>query len=131
MSDEEVEAAAQAYLLESDGVSLESIEAELRASWWTDKLFEKLTADVTIGSGEIVNAYNDALADQKERFLADPQEYELAQLSGEVIVYNLPGYRRVRMVSIPFNDFESMVAVSYTHLRARVSSTLARLVMAS
>ena len=111
MSDEEVEAAAQAYLLDSDGVSLESIEAELRASWWTDKLFEKLTADVTIGSGEIVNAYNDALADQKERFLADPQDYEMAQLSGEVIVYNLPGYRRVRMVGIPFGDFESMVAV--------------------
>ena len=111
MSDEEVEAAAQAYLLESEGVSLESIEEELRASWWTEKLFNELTADVSIGSGEIVTAYNETLADQKARFLADPQDYENAQLSGEVIVYNLPGYRRVRMVGLSFDSFETMSAV--------------------
>ena len=111
MSDEEVEAAAQAYLLESEGVSLEGIEADLRANWWTEKLFDELTADVSIGSGEVVTAYNETLADQKARFLADPLDYETAQLSGEVIVYNLPGYRRVRMVGLSFDSFETMSAV--------------------
>ena len=111
MDDAEVEAAAQSYLLESEGVTLESIEAELRSGWWTDKLYDALTANVSVGSGEIMSAYNDALADQKERFLANAGDYEAAQMSGEVIVYNLPGYRRVRMVGLSFDSFETMSAV--------------------
>ena len=111
MSDAEVEAAAQSYLLESEGVSRESIEAELRASWWMDKLYDALTADVSVGSGEIMTAYNEALADQKERFLASSEDYEAAQAGGDVIVYNLPGYRRVKMVGLSFDSFDSMTAV--------------------
>ena len=111
MSDAEVEAAAQSYLLESEGVSRESIEAELRSSWWMDKLYDALTADVSVGSGEIMTAYNEALADQKERFLASSEDYEAAQASGDVIVYNLPGYRRVKMVGLSFDSFDSMTAV--------------------
>ena len=111
MSDAEVEAAAQSYLLESEGVTLESIEAELRAGWWMDKLYDALTADVSVGSGEIMSAYNDALADQKERFLANAGDYEAAQMSGEVIVYNLPGYRRVKMVGLTFDSFDALTAV--------------------
>ena len=111
MSDAEVEAAAQSYLLESEGVSRESIEAELRSSWWMDKLYDALTADVSVGSGEIMTAYNEALADQKERFLASSEDYEAAQVGGDVIVYNLPGYRRVKMVGLSFDSFDSMTAV--------------------
>ena len=111
MSDAEAEAAAQSYLLESEGVNLESIEAELRAGWWMDKLYGALTADVSVGSGEIMEAYNEALSDQKERFLANAQDYEAAQMSGEVIVYNLPGYRRVRMLGLSFDSFDVMTAV--------------------
>ena len=111
MSDAEVEAAAQSYLLESEGVSRESIEAELRSSWWMDKLYDALTADVSVGSGEIMTAYNEALADQKERFLASSEDYEAAQVGGVVIVYNLPGYRRVKMVGLSFDSFDSMTAV--------------------
>ena len=111
MSDAEVEAAAQSYLLESEGVTLESIEAELRSGWWMDKLYDALTADVSVGSGEIMTAYNEALADQKERFLASSEDYEAAQVGGDVIVYNLPGYRRVKMVGLSFDSFDSMTAV--------------------
>ena len=111
MSDAEVEAAAQSYLLESEGVSRESIEAELRSGWWMDKLYDALTADVSVGSGEIMTAYNEALADQKERFLASSEDYEAAQAGGDVIVYNLPGYRRVKMVGLSFDSFDSMTAV--------------------
>ena len=111
MSDAEVEAAAQSYLLESEGVTLESIEAELRSGWWMDKLYDALTANVSVGSGEIMSAYNDALADQKERFLANAGDYEAAQMSGEVIVYNLPGYRRVKMVGLTFDSFDALTAV--------------------
>ncbi len=125
MSDAEVEAAAQSYLLESEGVSRESIEAELRASWWMDKLYDALTANVSVGSGEIMTAYNEALADQKERFLASPEDYEAAQASGDVIVYNLPGYRRVKMVGITFDSFDAMTAVDElnTQLAALDAST--------
>ena len=111
MGDAEVEAAAESYLLESEGVTLESIEAELRAGWWKDKLYDALTANVSVGSGEIMSAYNEALADQKERFLASAGDYEAAQMSGEVIVYNLPGYRRVRMVGLSFDSFDALTAV--------------------
>ena len=125
MSDAEVEAAAQSYLLESEGVSRESIEAELRASWWMDKLYDALTANVSVGSGEIMTAYNEALADQKERFLASAEDYEAAQAGGDVIVYNLPGYRRVKMVGITFDSFDAMTAVDElnTQLAALDAST--------
>ena len=111
MGDAEVDTAAQSYLLESEGVTLESIEAELRSGWWMDKLYDALTANVSVGSGEIMSAYNDALADQKERFLANAGDYEAAQMSGEVIVYNLPGYRRVKMVGLTFDSFDALTAV--------------------
>ena len=117
MSDAEAEAAAQTYLLESEGVSLESIEAELRSGWWMDKLYDALTADVSVGSGELMTAYNDALADQKERFLANSEDYESAQLSGEVIVYNLPGYRRVQMAGFSFDSFDAMAAVDELNIQ--------------
>ena len=117
MSDAEAEAAAQTYLLESEGVSLESIEAELRSGWWMDKLYDALTADVSVGSGELMTAYNDALADQKERFLANSEDYEAAQLSGEVIVYNLPGYRRVQMAGFSFDSFDAMAAVDELNIQ--------------
>ena len=120
MSDAEAEAAAQAYLLESEGVNLESIEAELRAGWWMDKLYGALTADVSVGSGEIMEAYNEALSDQKARFLANSQDYEAAQASGEVIVYNLPGYRRVKMAGLTFDGFDAMTAVD--ELNARIAA---------
>ncbi|MDO5324235.1 MAG: hypothetical protein Q4G06_09440 [Clostridia bacterium] len=120
MSDAEVEAAAQSYLLESEGVNQASIEAELRASWWMDKLYDALTANVSVGSGEIMTAYNEALADQKERFLASAEDYEAAQISGEVIVYNLPGYRRVKMVGLSFDSFDAMTAVD--ELNAQIAA---------
>ncbi len=111
MSDEETEAAAREELLANEGVSLETLEADINAGWWMEKLYDALVADVTIGSSEIVTAYNEALADQKERFLASAEDYEAAQVGGDVIVYNLPGYRRVKMVGLSFDSFDSMTAV--------------------
>lgn len=111
MSDEETEAAAREELLANEGVSLETIEADIKAGWWMEKLYDALVADVTIGSSEIVTAYNEALADQKERFLASAEDYETAQLSSEVIVYNLPGYREIKMLSLPFDSFDTIEKV--------------------
>lgn len=111
MSDEETEAAAREELLANEGVSLETLEADIKAGWWMEKLYDALVADVTIGSSEIVTAYNEALADQKERFLASAEDYETAQLSGEVIVYNLPGYREIKMLSLPFDSFDAIEKV--------------------
>ena len=111
MSDEETEAAAREELLANEGVSLETLEADIKAGWWMEKLYDALVADVTIGSSEIVTAYNEALADQKERFLVSAEDYETAQLSGEVIVYNLPGYREIKMLSLPFDSFDTIEKV--------------------
>lgn len=111
MSDAEAEEAAKAYLLENEGVSLESVEAELKDGWWMDKLFDALTADVTVSAGDIVTVYNETLADQQERFPGNPEEYEVSKLSGEVIAYNLPGYREVKMICLPFDSLDALTAV--------------------
>ncbi len=111
MSDAEAEEAAKTYLLETEGVTLESVEAELKDGWWMDKLFDALTADATVSAGDIVTVYNETLADQQQRFPENPEEYEAARLSGEVIAYNLPGYREVKMICLPFESYDALAAV--------------------
>lgn len=110
MSEMQVEEAAQKYLLESEGVSLETVEAQLRSDWWMDKLFSAMTANVSVSAGDITTAYNEALADQRERFPANPEDFEAAKLSGEVIVYNLPDYREIRMIGLPFESVDALTA---------------------
>ncbi len=96
MTDDQAGDAAAAFMLESNGVSLDSIRADLEKNWWQKKLRSSVAGNVQPDSSAILAAYNEKLSDQKERFSASPAAFENAQAEGEVILYNLSGYRAVK-----------------------------------
>ncbi len=109
MTQEEANGAAKAYLQDSEGVTLASTRSEIEDGWWKRKLFDALTKDVTVDDTQVRVAYDALVAEQQESFTAYPDDYESAQMNGETIVYNLPGYRAVRMLLIGFDDPDAMI----------------------
>lgn len=104
MTDAQTGDAAAAFLLEAEGVSLESIRAGLEKTWWQKKLCDSVTVNVQPDSSAILAAYNEKLSEQKERFSASPAAFEAAQAEGEVILYNLAGYRAVKPLVLRPDD---------------------------
>lgn len=112
MTDEEAAGAVKSYLEQNEGVTLESLRVEIAQDWWTQKLYNEITRDVTVDEAQLQAAYDSLVAEQKESFEAYAQDYEFAQVNGETIVYNLPGYRAVRMLMFALEDAQSVEAVS-------------------
>ena len=104
MTDAQNSDAAAAFLLESEGVSQDSIRAELEKNWWQKKLRNSVVRDVQVDSSAILAAYNEKLSDQKARFSASAAAFEDAQAEGEVLLYNLSGYRAVRPLVLKLDE---------------------------
>lgn len=96
--------ATKAYLAENEGISYDSVYAMLSESWWMEKLYNEITKDVKIESADIIELYNEKLEDQKAAFSEFPEDFEATQMSGETIVYNLEGYRAVKLLSLSPDD---------------------------
>lgn len=111
MTDEEATGAVKNYLQQNEGVTLEGIRSELEQGWWVEKLYNEITKDVQVSEADVQQSYNALLADQKASFTAYVDDYEFAQMNGETILYNLDGYRAVRMLLFAFDDFEAYEAV--------------------
>lgn len=90
----------KAYLAQNEGISYDSVYAMLSESRWMQKLYDAITEDVRIESTDIIQLYNEKLESQKAAFNAYSDDYEATQMNGETIVYNLEGYRAVRLLSI-------------------------------
>lgn len=112
MTDEEATGAVKAYMLNEAGITLDIIRSELEEGWWAQKIYDEITKDVTVDDAALQAAYEELLAQQKESFEAYPDDFEFAQMNGETIVYNLPGYRAVRMLLLGFEDPQAYEAVS-------------------
>jgi len=112
MSEDEVTAAAEAALEQQEGVTYDSVYADLESGWWSQKLYDHVIADVTVDSAAVLALYQDRLAEQKENFTANPDGYEYAQKNGEIILYNLPGYRAVKLLQLNFEDEGAIEAVA-------------------
>ena len=115
MSQEEATGAVKSYLLENEGLSLEGICAELESSWWVEKLYAEITRDAAASAEDMQHSYEHLVEEQKAGFEAYPGDYEYAQMNGETIVYNLEGYRGVRMLLFAFEDtadYEAVLALS-------------------
>lgn len=104
MTDEEADAAVAAYLDSEIGITLEAMIEEATQAYWRTKLFDEVTKGVTVTPEEVQTAYNELLADQKQRFAEYPDDYEFAIMSGETIAYNLEGYRYVKHIMLTFDD---------------------------
>ena len=112
MTEEEATGAVKAYMQNEAGVTLEIIRSELEEGWWAQKIYDEITRDVTVDDAALEDAYAELLAQQKESYEAYPDDFEFAQMNGETIVYNLPGYRAVRMLLFGFDDPAAYEAVS-------------------
>ena len=110
-TDEEARAAAQAYLEEFEGITYDGILEEIGSSWWEQKVFDAITASVTVSDAQVRESYEDLIEEQKESFTEYPEDYEFTQMNGETIVYNLPGYRAVKLLLLPFESDEDAIAV--------------------
>ena len=106
MTAEEADAAVEAYMTEQ-GITLESLIETEEADYWREKLFDATVESVTATDEEIQAEYDALLADQTERFGQSSAEYEFAVSSGETIVYNLEGYRRVKQILLTFDDTDT------------------------
>lgn len=112
MTEEEATGAVKAYMQNDAGVTLEGIRSELEESWWAQKVFDEITKDVRVDDAAVEAAYTERIAKQKESYEAYPDDFEFAQRNGETIVYNLTGYRAVRMLLFGFEDAAAYEAVS-------------------
>ena len=107
------EEAAQS-LAEESGVTLESVTEALKQSYWTQKFYDHIVADVTVSDEEVQAHYDALLARQKQTFATYPEEFEYAHQSGELIVYRPEGYRAVRDILFAFEGEDARTAASLT-----------------
>ena len=107
------EEAAQS-LAEESGVTLESVTEALKQSYWTQKFYDHIVADVTVSDEEVQAHYDALLARQKQTFTTYPEEFEYAHQSGELIVYRPEGYRAVRDILFAFEGEDARTAASLT-----------------
>ena len=104
MTEEEAVGAVKSYLLETEGESYETVRADVAAGWWMQKVYDAVTKDVRVDDADVQAAYDARLAEQKESFGAYTDDYEFAQMSGEIITYNLSGYRGVKLLLFGLED---------------------------
>ena len=107
MTQEEADAAVEAYMKDEVGITLEGLVEENTKDYWIQKLFAKVCENVTVTDEALQAAYDSLLASQKELFESSSEEYEYAALVGDPIAYNLPGYRRVRHILLAFDSTET------------------------
>ena len=92
--------------LQNLGYTQESLLEDLKHNYIEDKLYETVTADVTVTDEDIQAAYEEKIASDKESYTSDTA-YNSARNSGTTIAWNPEGYRAVKHVLIKFNDDQS------------------------
>ena len=107
-SEADTRAAAEKYLQENEGVTVDTIEADLKANLWKQKLYDEIVKDVTVTDADVQALYDEMLAEQQKQFTDSADSYEFAQMSGETIAYNLSGYRRIQIIRLNINNEENV-----------------------
>ena len=110
MTEEEALGAVKSYLLESEGVSYDTLRDEIASGWWMQKVYEAVTEDVTVSDADVQAAYDARLAEQRESFETYSDDFEFARMNGDVITYNLAGYRGVKLLLFRLNAEAAEIA---------------------
>ena len=121
-TDEENREAALAGLA-GVGVTRENLLQDRIDDYAAERLYDSVTADVSVDEEETRNAYDTMLSEDQERF-TDEFEYIQARNQDELVVWNPEGYRAVKHVLIKFNDEQ---AKRYNNLTADLSGFQAEL----
>lgn len=96
---------AEEYLAE-EGLTYESILADTVDALWRDRLFNAVTAEMTITEEDVRNLYDSGLENAKENYAADVSTFEYDYANGEIIFYCPEGYREVEYMLLPCTDEE-------------------------
>ncbi len=114
LTDEETAAlraqAAEAYEVHSsqepdDDTTLEAFTEAYLNEALSSAALEYVAGDVTVTDEELRALYEESLANDKEYYEAYPQDYGFEALYGDSPLTWIPeGYRRVRLLLVPFDD---------------------------
>ena len=106
MSEEEIAAAAEAYLKEESGITLNSLIQDAKERWLEEKYRQTVVTDISVTDEEVQAHYSELLEQQKADFDEVPDNFFYSHLYGGVVVYNPEGFRAVRDILIPFDSAE-------------------------
>ena len=103
--EDDARAMAEEYLAE-EGMTYESILADSIDTLWRDRLYDAVTADVTITEEDVRALYDSGLEIAKTSYAEDASTFEYDYVNGELIFYCPEGYREVEYLLLPCNDEE-------------------------
>ena len=106
-SDADARAETVAYLEES-GYTLEGAIDEAVQNAWQQRLFDYVTANMTVDDAQLRAFYEERLSNAELTYTADFAEYEMDVESRRVVVWNPEGVRRVQSILIPFDADQSI-----------------------
>jgi len=109
--------------LESAGVTVENLKADMVDNYVHEKLYNTVVADVAVTEEDIKAAYDSMVAEQQESF-TDEYNYNSARSGGEAIAWNPEGYRAVKHVLVKFDDNQTAL---YTELDKTLDALVAEM----
>lgn len=112
MSDEEALAATEAYLAE-EGISIDSLLADMTADWWRSALEDYICDGVAITEEHIWDYAETLATTQSLQFAENPTYFDYLYMNGDLIAYYPENTRYIKHILIGF-DAES--ALSYQQL---------------
>ena len=113
-TEEEVRAETIEYLNEN-GYSYESMLEEAVKNAWQNRLFEYVTANMTITDEQMLSFYESQRDSAEMTYTADFSEYEMDAEAGRTLVWNPEGVRKVDSILVSFGEEQS---VEYLTLQA-------------
>lgn len=117
MTDEEITAAADAYMAEN-GLTLEAYEESAREAFIDEKLDEYIYQDLTVTDDEIQAEFDSRVAEDQESYEADSTAIDSKINSGSTAYYYPAGFRYVKHILINFLEDD---ATAIDDLEAQIS----------
>lgn len=101
MSEDELRAAAEELMAE-EGITYEGILDDTLYMLWSDRLYEAVTANVTVSEAMVLEMYEIGVSDAMEMYADDPEMFEYDYSYG-VVFYRPEGFREVEYMQLPYS----------------------------
>lgn len=104
LSDEDLRAAAEELMIE-EGASYENLLESTLYSLWLDRLYEAITAEVTVSEETLQTAYETGVSDAMQMYSDAPELFEYDYFYG-LVYYRPAGFREVEFMELAYSDEE-------------------------
>ena len=101
MSEDELRVAAEELMAE-EGITYEGILDDTLYMLWSDRLYNAVTADVTVSEALVQEMYEIGVSDAMEMYADDPEMFEYDYSYG-VVFYRPDGFREVEYMQLPYS----------------------------